>query len=73
MTVYVGNGVAGGPGYGQAQVNQRAREAPNPAAVHAPVREAQPQKDGPRPVAQSSPSERTRRDVPRGSYVNILV
>jgi hypothetical protein len=73
MTVYVGNGVAGGPTHGQPQVNQKARETPTPAAVHAPVREAQPLKDNPRPVASSSPDERPRRDVPRGSYVNLIV
>jgi hypothetical protein len=75
MTVYVGSNVASGAGsgFGQAQVHQRAREAPNPAAVHAPIGEAQSRKEAPRPVAQSSPSERPRRDVPRGSFVNILV
>jgi len=73
MTVYLGNSFAGGSAQGSAPPPHRTREAPAPAAVHASVREAQPLKDNPQPVAQSSPGERPRRDIPRGTYLNILV
>jgi hypothetical protein len=73
MTVYLGNSLTGGSAQGPAQPHHRPREAPAPAAVHAPVREAQPLKDNPRPVAQASPGERPRRDVPRGTHLNIVV
>jgi hypothetical protein len=73
MTVHVGNSFAGGSTQTSAPPHHRAREAPAPATVHASVREAQPLKDNPRPVAQSSPGERPRRDIPRGTYLDILV